>query len=95
MSGVGNNVFSIPSSVTKLHIVGTYTGTSSNFIVWLGPSNVNCDSQVNSNCHLLVNEIIGTSRQRTVSDGTYQTTGQTNVAIVSSAGVSWTFTEVR
>jgi hypothetical protein len=46
----------------------------------------------------VVNEIIGTSPFfsgiSTVSDGTYVTTGGVT-EILSSAGVSWTFTEVR
>jgi len=59
-SGVGNNVFDMPSYVARVHITGNYTGSSSNFIVWVGPQNVACDLGINSNCRLLVNEIIGT-----------------------------------
>jgi hypothetical protein len=80
MSGVGNSVFNIPSYITKLHIVGTYTGDSSNFIVVVGGLRI-------------VDDVIGTLCE-TVSDGTYVVTGgQVNIA--QSTGVSWTITEVR
>jgi hypothetical protein len=84
VSGSGNTVFDLPTYITRIRIVGTYTGNSSNFIVTIAG-------------RLVVNEIIGTSSSfggRTVSDGTYQTTGGV-VAITNSAGVAWTFTEVR
>jgi hypothetical protein len=94
-SGVGNNVFTLPPYVTKVRIVGTYTGSSSNFVVWVGPNNVACGSVINGNCNLLVNEIIGTLVGRTVSDGTYLTGGQPGVSIILSTGVTWSVTEVR
>jgi hypothetical protein len=83
-NGSGNTVFDMPTTVTRIHIVGTYTGNSSNFIVTIGG-------------HLVVNDIIGTSAtfgSRTVSDGIYLTTGGV-VAITNSLGVVWSFAEVR
>jgi hypothetical protein len=95
MNGSGNTVFNVPTSVTRIHITGTYTGFTSNFIVWAGPSNINCDSTFNLNCHLLVNDLVGTAYGRTVSDGTYVSPGSATMQIVDSSGVSWSFTEVR
>jgi hypothetical protein len=83
-NGTGNTVFDMPTTVARVRIIGTYTGNSSNFIVRIGSS-------------LVVNDIIGTSQTfggRTVSDGTYLTTGGV-VSITNSAGVVWSFTEVR
>lgn len=80
-SGEGNSVFDMPTTVSRVRIVGTYTGAGSNFIVRIGG-------------RLVVNEIIGTRWPSTVSDGTYLTSGGT-VEITNSAGVVWTFTEVR
>jgi hypothetical protein len=70
----------MPRTVRRVHIIGTYPGVSSNFIVHIDDD-------------LVVNEIIGTSRFPTVSDGTYATNGG-EVEITGSSGVSWTFTEV-
>jgi hypothetical protein len=94
-SGVGNTVVDLPTSVVRLHIVGTYTACCSNFVVWDGPNTVNCDSTFNVNCRLLVNDLVGSAYGRTVSDGTYITTGGNSLQIVDSAGVSWSVTEVR
>lgn len=80
-SGSGNDVFDIPTCVTRIHIVGTYTGSSSNFVVHIGNS-------------LVVNELLGTFWGPTISDGTYVTTGGTS-QITNSLGVSWSFTQVR
>lgn len=80
-SGSGNTVFDMPTTVTRIHITGTYTGFTSNFIVNIGG-------------HLVVNDLIGTAWGTNVSDGTYLTTGGT-VAITNSLGVAWVFTEVR
>lgn len=81
MSGVGDSVFDMPTYVTKVRVVGTYTRNSSNFIVRVAG-------------RLLVNELIGTGWSSTTYDGTLVTTGG-QVAITSSSGVSWSFTEVR
>jgi hypothetical protein len=79
MSGVGNTVFTIPSYVTRIQITATYTGYSSNWIV---------------NGAVFIDDLVGTGWGLTVDSGTYATTGGT-VAITSSTGVAWTFTEVR
>lgn len=94
-SGVGNNVFSVPSTVSRMRITGTYTGFSSNFVVWVGPQGVACGNVLNGSCSLLVNDLIGTGYGKTTSDGVYQMPGTTQVNILLSSGVSWTFTEVR
>jgi len=80
-SGVGNTVFDLPTYVGRIHIVGTYIGTSSNFIVHIAGDHI-------------VNDLLGTEWPQTVSDGTYVTHGGV-VEILSSTGVSWSFTEVR
>jgi hypothetical protein len=56
-------VVRVPSVVTRLHVPGTYGGSSSNFIVWCGTQ-------------LFVNEVIGTSSvaRTTTCDGTHQLT---------------------
>lgn len=82
VSGTGNNVFDMPTYVTRVHIVGRLlSGSSSNFIV-------------NIAGRLVVNDLLGNSFGTLVSDGTYVTTGGT-VVITNSTNVGWTFTEVR
>ncbi len=95
MNGAGNTVFTIPASVIKARITGTYTGFGSNFIVWIGGQNIACGVVISNACNLIVNDLIGTGYGRTVSDGTYFTGGATSVSIIDSTGVSWSFTEVR
>lgn len=96
ISGNGNSVFSLPSTVNRARITGTYTGFSSNFILWIGPNNVACGTTITGSCHLIVNELLGTGWPRTVTDGTYQVGGLGTAAmIIDSTGVAWTFTEVR
>jgi len=80
-SGQGDMVFDMPTYVSRVRIIGTYTGYSSNFIVYVGG-------------HLLVNELLGTGWGTTRYDGTLLTTGGV-VEITYSSGVSWSFTEVR
>jgi hypothetical protein len=95
-SGSGNTVFDMPSSVTKLHIVGNYTGSSSNFIIWVGPAGSSCSISGGSGCRLLVNVILGTFAGNSPTyDGIVQTGGGGTVSISLSAGVSWSLTEVR
>ncbi len=79
-SGVGDSVFDMPTYVSRVRVIGTYTGFSSNFIVEVGGS-------------LLVNELLGTGWGTTTYDGTLLTTGGV-VEITSSSGVSWSFTQV-
>lgn len=85
-SGSGDNVFSIPTYVKKLHVTGTVTSSCQNFIVHIS-------TQTTS----LINVIVGScSVADTPSfDGTYAISGGGTITITSSTGVSWTFTEVR
>lgn len=79
-SGAGDSVFDMPTYVSRVRVIGTYTGFSSNFIVTVGGS-------------LLVNELLGTGWGTTTYDGTLLTTGGV-VEITNSSGVSWSFTQV-
>jgi hypothetical protein len=81
VSGQGDMVFDMPTYVSRVRIIGTYTGYSSNFIVHVGGQ-------------YLVNELLGTAWGTTRYDGTLLTIGGL-VEIVHSSGVSWSFTEVR
>jgi len=82
ISGIGDNVFSIPDNVTKINIKATYDKRSSNFIVDIGGD-------------LIVNEIIGTNSDILTFEGTYLLKDGRTTEITNSSGVSWTFTEVR
>jgi hypothetical protein len=84
-SGVGDNVFTIPAYVTRVRVDATYGGTCQNFIV-------------NANSRLLINIIIGTcsvADTKSPFSGTYAVSGATQIAITSSTGIAWTFTELR
>lgn len=81
MTGSGDNVFTIPTSVSKIKIVADYPGFSSNFIVHIAGNGV-------------VNELMGTGWNETHFEGTYLTGGGT-AEILHSSGVAWSFTEVR
>jgi hypothetical protein len=84
-SGVGDNVFTLPSYVARVRVDATYPSSCQNFIVHL-------------NGRGLINVIIGTcsvADTRSPFSGTYATTGGGTVEIVSSTGVAWTFTELR
>lgn len=95
-SGTGNTVFDMPATVATLHVTGSYTGSSSNFIIWVGPAGSSCSVSVSSGCRLIVNVIIGTfGGNRPTYDGIVQTGGGGVVSISNSAGVAWSFTEVR
>jgi len=89
-SGTGDMVFDMPTSVERVRIIGTYTGTGSNFIVWIGPA-----TAFSPGSRLLVNELIGTVYGRTTYDGTLLTGGGGTTSITHSSGVVWSFTEVR
>ncbi|MBI2836018.1 MAG: Ig-like domain-containing protein [Acidobacteria bacterium] len=82
-SGVGNDVFDMPTSVSRVRIVGTYTAYCSNFIVRIGG-------------RLTVNEILGTCPVGIGPryEGVHLTSGDVT-EITNSSGVSWSFTEVR
>lgn len=83
-SGIGNTVFDMPTYVARVHIVGKYTGHSSNFIIW-----------INKPRTLLVNELIGTAWGATTYDAIALTEGGGVVSIENSTGVEWTLTEQR
>lgn len=94
-SGTGDTVFTVPDHVTTARITGAYTGFSSNFAIWIGPAGSACDVQINPDCRLLVNELIGTGWGTTSYSAVKQTGGGGLAQIVSSTGVAWTFTEQR
>lgn len=83
-SGVGDNVFDVPTYITRVRVTASYSGSSQNFILYIAG-------------RLLVNVILGTCTSvcdgRTF-DGTYVAAGGLG-QIVSSTGVAWTVTEVR
>lgn len=82
--GTGANVFDMPTTVTRVRIQADYGGSCENFIVHIGGRGV-------------VNEILGSCSVATSGrhfDGTFVTTGGV-VEVLSSSGISWSFTEVR
>lgn len=79
--GIGNTVFDMPTSISRVRIVGTYRGNSSNFIVRVGG-------------RLVVNELVGRSWGQERYEGIHQVVGG-GVEITNSSGVEWSFTEVR
>lgn len=83
-SGSGDTVFDgMPSYVTRVQVVGVFTGRSSNFIMRV-------------NGRLLVNELLGTSWGPTRYDGTLLLpNGPGTVEVVNSSGVAWSIAEVR
>jgi hypothetical protein len=81
-TGTGNQVFNLPSYVTRVRIQATYTRFSSNFII-------------DVNGRLLVNELLGTGWSQTTYDGTHVVAAGGLVEITNSSGVTWTFTHVR
>jgi outer membrane lipoprotein SlyB len=80
-SGVGNTVFDMPTSVSRVRITGFYESCSSNFIIRIGG-------------RLVVNELLGRCWDSTRYDGTHLTSGGV-VEITNSSGVQWTFTQVQ
>jgi hypothetical protein len=91
-SGTGNAVFFMPLHVSRVRIVGVYTGVSSFFVVHVG------------RC-AIVDDRLGTDALRTRSEGSYlvlpagnsppRTEADAKVEILDSPGVSWTVTEDR
>lgn len=83
-SGIGADVFDLPSGVSRVRIEGTYSGFCENFIIHIGGSSI-------------VNEILGTcsSASGTSFSGTFLTPTGRTVEIKNATGISWTFTEVR
>lgn len=83
-SGTGDQVFSLPSYVSRVRIQASTPSRCQNFAVEVAN-------------RLLVNVILGTcsvADARTF-DGTYVVTPGGLVEITISTGVNWTFTEVR
>jgi hypothetical protein len=80
-SGSGDNVFDMPTYVSRVRITANYDRYSSNFVVYIGG-------------RLVVNELIGTGWGTTAFNGTYTTSGGVT-EIKLSSGVAWSFTEVR
>ena len=82
-TGVGDNVFDMPTTVSRVKITGDYGAYCSNFVVHIAG-------------RLIVNEILGTCSIGLGPhfEGTYVTSGGTTEITISS-GVSWSFTEVR
>lgn len=86
-AGSGDNVFTVPTYVTKLRVDATYPGDCQNFMV-----------HISTQAFSLVNTIIGTcsvAETRSPFTGTYAIAGGGQVSITNSTGVSWLFTEVR
>lgn len=80
LSGHGNQVFDVPTTVARVHIQGTWNRTStSNFIVRIGG-------------RLIINEIL---RDSITYDGISLTGGGGVGETVSSGQIDWVFTEVR
>ncbi len=95
-SGSGNTVFTMPAYITTVRLTGTLTsGSSSNFIIWVGPAGSACDVAITSGCRLLANELLGSFFGQTSYTGTLQTGGGGLVQIVKSSAVAWSITEVR
>jgi hypothetical protein len=79
LSGAGNTVFDVPTTVQRVRIQGTWTREgNSNFAVFIGG-------------RLLVNEIL---RDSITYDGTHLTSGGIGETR-SSTNIVWSFTEVR
>lgn len=80
-SGSGNNVFDMPTYVTRVRIRGVWNGSgTSNFIVRIAGRGV-------------VNEILRQMPNLTY-EGTHVVTGGTT-EIIDSSTVAWTFTQLR
>lgn len=80
-SGVGDSRFDMPTYVSMVQVIGTFTGHRTNFQVYI-------------NGILLLWKLIGTSwGTDPVFERTYPTNGGV-VEIVDSGGVSWSFTQV-
>jgi len=87
-AGTGSAAVEMPRYISAVHVIGTYTGVVSTFIVRVG------------NC-VLVEDQLGTGARRTRSEGTYPVTpaltpssGMVQI-IVDSPDVSWSITEDR
>lgn len=81
-SGSGNAEFFMPLDVQRVRIIGTYTGDSSNFTVYIGWDE-------------FVNVRLGTAWNQTRYDVTHLTGGGGLVEITNSSDVVWSFEEIR
>lgn len=83
ISGTGNNVFDVPTWITRVRVVGTFSGRCQNFVLWIRND-------------LVVNEILGTCSVAIGPryDGVHLIVGGVSRTEISS-GVSWSITEVR
>jgi hypothetical protein len=83
-TGTGANVFDIPSSVSRIHIVGDYGGSCENFVVKIAG-------------RLIVNEILGRCSVAIGPhyDGTHLITAGGTAEVTFSSGINWLFEEVR
>ena len=81
LAGSGNTVFDMPTSISRVRVVGVCRGKSSNLVVWIGG-------------RLVVNELVGRSWNQERYEGVHLTTGGV-VEIRNSSGVDWSLTEVR
>ena len=78
-SGVGATVFDMPTYVSRVKIMGTYTGGGENFVVWVGND-------------LLVNVILGTRWESTRYEGVHLTKGGVT-QVKYSSGLQWSLEE--
>ena len=60
-AGTGSAVVDMPRHIRAVHVIGTYTGVGSNFLVRVGAC-------------VIVEDRLGTGAARTMSDGTYPVT---------------------
>ena len=78
----GNAVFDILPPERHIRIQAQYTKKSSPFVVSI------------LNDRVLVNELLGTSHNKTTFEDTF-VLSEATVVIEKSSGVAWSFTEVR
>jgi hypothetical protein len=87
-AGTGSAVVDMPRHIRAVHVIGSYTGVRSNFIVRVGQC-------------VIIEDQLGTGASRTMSDGTYPVTPALTPSsgiveiIVDSPDVSWSITEDR
>jgi len=82
MNGIGDEVFDRPASVDQVLVMGSYNGSSSNFIVRCGED-------------VVVNVLPGTAWQSTQYSGTHVLQAGCNpIQIEASIAVEWSFAEV-
>lgn len=84
LNGSGNQVFDVPTYITKIRVIADYGGSCQNFIMHIGGRSI-------------ANEILGTCSVQTTGthyDATVNTIGGSGET-VNSSGVSWQITELR